>query len=270
MSESAPKGDCIVSDEIERLRREIGELRRQLCHSQRLATVGTMAAMVAHEFNNILTPMLNYAQLAAGGDEAMREKALRHTLEGSQRAATICRALLDLTGRGEAEFETVSVRKLLDETIVAMSRDLGKDGIRLVMKGPAQLRLRTRPTESRQVLLNLLLNARSAALAKGRGQSISITAVAAGGSVRIRVADTGVGIPRENLRRIFKPFFTTKGENGRGLGLAVCREIVESLDGELTVRSQAGKGSCFTLSLPAADARRAKGDSRRVQVPAEA
>ncbi|MDY7010680.1 MAG: HAMP domain-containing sensor histidine kinase [Planctomycetota bacterium] len=237
-------------DRTDQLEAQVRSLQEQLVCAQRLATMGTMSAMVAHEFNNILTPIYNYARLAAGGDEKMRDKAIRHALEGSTRAAAICRALLDLT-RTEAQTpRKVSLAELLNETLAAMARDFSKDGIRLVTKVPSRLTVTTRPAELKQVLLNLLLNARAAVMDKGRGQSISISADRSNGSVILRVADTGVGIPPEIKKRIFEPFFTTRNGTGSGLGLAVCRQIIRSMKGRLTVRSQQGKGTVFTVSLP--------------------
>lgn len=241
---------CGRSGRLGRLEDEVCSLQKQLARAHRLATVGTMAAMVSHEFNNILTPMCNYARLASGGDEEMRNKAIRHTLEGSARAAAICRALLGLTGTEAQTPQKVSLAELLDETLDAMGRDFSKDGIRLVKKVPPRLTVTTRPAELKQVLLNLLLNARDAVMDKGRGQSISVSAGRSNGAVIIRVADTGVGIPPEIKKHIFEPFFTTRAGTGSGLGLAVCRQVVKSMKGRLTVRSQPGKGAVFTVSLP--------------------
>ena len=100
-----------------------------------------------------------------------------------------------------------------------------------------------------------MLNARAAVLAKSLPRKIEITAAAAGSDVAIHVADNGVGIPRENLKRIFEPFFSTKPceegkPGGHGLGLAVCREIIQSLKGELSVQSKVGAGATFTLLMP--------------------
>ena len=215
-----------------------------------------MAAMVAHEFNNILTPMSNYARLAADGDEEMRDKAIRHALEGSTRAAEICRALLDITKNECQTPQKVSLSGLLDETISAMGRDFSKDGIRLVRKIPARLKVTTKPSELKQVLLNLLLNARVAVMEKGGDKSISVSAERSDDAIILRVADTGVGIAPEIKKRIFEPFFTTHDENGSGLGLAVCKQIIKSMKGRLTVRSQVGKGTVFTVSLPVKTATR--------------
>ncbi len=243
------------------LAEEVRSLREQLARTQRRATVGTMAAMVAHEFNNILTPMSNYARLAADGDEEMRDKAIRHTLEGSARAAEICRALLDITKNECQTPQRVSLLDLLDETISAMGRDFSKDGIRLVRKIPARLKVTTKPSELKQVLLNLLLNARVAVMEKGGDKNISISAEQSGDAIVLRVADTGAGIAPEIKKHIFEPFFTTHDKNGSGLGLAVCKQIIKSMKGRLTVRSQVGKGTVFTVSLPV---KTAAAKSRRI------
>jgi two-component system NtrC family sensor kinase len=233
---------------------QVDSLRAQLARMQRLAAIGTMASMVVHEFNNILTPILSYAQLAGNGNQIMRDKAIRHAYEGSTRAAAICRALLGLS-RSDDSVETVHVAELVNDTLTAMARDPAKDGITLVQKVPPKLALATRPGQVKQVLLNLLLNARAAVKAAGRGGSIMISADRRAAGVSLSVADTGEGIALENLERIFEPFFTTKGGEGTGLGLTICQQIAEGLGGKLTVRSQLGQGSCFTLHLPAKAAR---------------
>jgi len=236
-------------------RRELLEriegLEAQLASAHRLASAGVVAAMAIHEFRNLFTPMQNYARLALRGNAEARAKTVELAGEGAPRAAAICEALLDLAGGDPARRESVTVSALVDETLAAMGRDLAKDGIRLVRSVPSRLRIDTRPVELKQVLLNLLLNAREAVLAKGRGRSIEVKAMKRRGEVLIRVGDTGVGIRPEHRRRIFEPFFTTRGDAGSGLGLAVCRRIAEGLAGRLTFRSQHGKGTWFTLAVPA-------------------
>jgi signal transduction histidine kinase len=250
MNTSLPRSQRGADSRLARLLSEVRSLRTQLRHAQRLSTVGTMAAMVAHEFNNILTPIVNYAQLAQDGDELMRTKAIAHAYEGANRAATICRALLDVAARGDERLARVNLAELIDKTLTAMARDLAKDGINLIKEIPPKLQIVTRTAELQQIILNLLLNARAAVLAKGRGQLISVWAGHSDGLTLIRVQDTGVGIAAGNLRKIFHPFFTTKVGHGTGLGLAVCRQIARSLGGRITVRSQLGKGTVFTVALP--------------------
>jgi len=242
---------------------EVRSLQAQLARTQRLATVGAVTAMVAHEFNNILTPVLNYAQLACKGDETMREKAIHYALEGSMRATAICQALLDIAKNNHQSVRKVNLADLVNETLTTMGRDLKKDGITLINKVPASLTMTLHPVKLKQVLLNLILNARSAVLEKGGVKTISISAVRNNDTVRIRLADTGVGIKPENMKRIFEPFFTTKQDNGTGLGLTISKQIVESMHGRLTVRSQPGKGTVFTITLPLRAGRKKKSSRRQ-------
>ena len=137
-----------------------------------------------------------------------------------------------------------------------MGRDFHRDGIDLVLDVPKGLSFRTRKVELQQVLLNLLLNARSAVLAKAGTRRIEISARTARGRVTLTVGDNGVGIPPENLPRIFDPFFTTKsdggdGDGGHGLGLSICTDILKSLDGRIDVRSVPNQGATFTVDMPA-------------------
>jgi len=238
---------------LEELRAELETARAQLVEAQRLAALGEAAAMAIHEFNNTFTALQNYARMAEAGDEAAREKVVRLAREGAPRAVAVCRAQLDLARAEAPGPRTVPVAALVEQAVTALGRDLGRDNITLSCEVSGDLTVRTRPAEAKQVLLNLLLNAREAVLARGGRRRIRITAGRDNGEVFLSVHDSGGGIPREIRGRIFEPFFTTRGESGSGLGLAVSRRIAESLDGRLTVRSQVGRGSCFTVALPAGE-----------------
>jgi len=237
------------------LKAENQRLRDQLCRLQRLAAMGTTTAMVAHEFNNILTPMMALAQVAQKrGDRWILGKAVRRAYDSSHRAKAICEALLGMADRRGEETQEVVLATLVDETLAAMARDPSKDGIRLVKNVPARLRIATRPAELKQVLLNLLMNARAAVKAGGAGiKRISISAKRRNGHVHLAVADTGEGIRPEDREKIFTPFYSTRdGEDGgSGLGLSVCQEVVRRLNGKITFRSEVGKGSRFAVALPA-------------------
>jgi len=240
---------------LERLESENRALREQLRHSQRMAAVGTMTAMIAHEFNNILTPIINYANLARTNPK-LTEKALTRAAVGGTRAASICQAILGMT-RDDGEPPTkIRLAELVDETLSAMARDPKRDGIAMVMRIPPSLTVTTRRVPLQQVLLNLLINARTAVLAGDRGAGqIEVTACLERGIARITIGDTGVGIPPENLKRIFEPFFSTKDEpddssGGYGLGLAICKDILSSLGGQIRVDSTVGVGTTFTIRLP--------------------
>ena len=242
-----------AADQLARLREEVASLRRQLSQAQRLATVGTMTTMVAHEFNNILTPIINYAQLAQQ-NPALADKAIARAAEGGQRASTICQAILGLA-RGDAAPARANVRELVRQTLEAMARDPHKDRIELSVDIPEHLEVTVRRAELQQAVLNLVLNARAAVLPKSGPRRIAITAAAQEGEVRIDVADNGVGIAPENLERIFQPFFTTRqdapdAQQGHGLGLAFCRETIAAMNGRIGVASTVGAGSVFTVYLP--------------------
>jgi len=231
------------------------ELEDRLGRMHRLASLGTMAAMVAHEFNNILTPVVNYAELARKNPK-MTDKAIARAADCGQRATDICAAILNLAGGDSPEPVEVNLAELVSETVLAMARDPKRDGIDFRLTAAEDLAVTTRKVELQQVLLNLLLNARTAVLKRTGLRRIEVTAERDGQAVRLRVRDNGVGIPPENLSRIFEPFFTTrpdddaKGKAGHGLGLAICREIVDSLGGRIAVESQPDRGATFTLHLP--------------------
>lgn len=242
---------------------QLDGLREQLTGSQRLATIGTIAAVIAHEFNNLLTPVIGYSQFAlqsAQSDAPDMElvcKALSKAFQGASKAGRICSSMLGLA-RGESVFGQVAVQTLVDETLTLMARDPQKDGIALRVQVQPGLNVYGDPVQLEQVLLNLLINARQAML--GKGGSISIKAARTeSDEVRIQVTDTGPGIPERILAKIFLPFFTTKatarrGETkGTGLGLAICKEIVEHHKGRIDVESEVGRGTTFSIYLPVGD-----------------
>jgi len=225
-----------LTQQLRHAQEELSLLREQVMQTQRLATIGTIAAVIAHEFNNILTPVISYSQFALTSansetpDAELIKKALTKSFQGATKAGRICTSMLGLA-RGESEHGDVSVQNLVEETLLVLARD---------------------PLE--QVLLNLLINARQAMA--GRAGSITIKAVDVEQQVRLSVIDTGPGIAPKHLDKIFDPFFTTKGtakrgeSRGTGLGLAICKEIIEAHQGAIEVRSELGRGTTFELTLP--------------------
>lgn len=241
-------------EQVDRLKAEVDALRLQLRSAQRLAAVGTMTAMVAHEFNNLLTPIISYAQMAQK-NPALSAKAIARAADGGQRASHICKAIMGMAGGSGVPNEQITVAALVEETLTVMARDLGKDGIELVRQIPDDLSVQTRKVELQQVLLNLLLNARSAVLAKNSPRCMEIRARKVDAGVCIDVADNGDGIAPENLEKIFQPFFSTRKAtdargSGHGLGLATCKEILTALGGRIAVQSTPGEGSVFTITIP--------------------
>ncbi len=245
---------------LARLQAEVESLRAQLRRAQRLASLGTMTAMVAHEFNNILTPIVNYARLAQE-NPSLAQKATARAAEGGARAEAICKAILalayDNNANGRDDYTNVRLAELVEQTIRATARNHAKDRIEIIVDIPDELTVNTRRVELQQVIFNLLLNARKAVMQKKPPRQIRIFAWEDGeNTVQIGVSDNGVGIPRENLDKIFQPFFSTTSSGGDcdtggcGLGLPLCREIVSSLGGKITANSAPGRGADFTISLP--------------------
>ena len=260
-----PPADILTDDlpaRLEEMQRQLDDLREQLTESQRLATIGTIAAVIAHEFNNLLTPIVSYSQFALQSAESDKpdaeliKKALSKSFQGSTKAGRMCTSMLGLA-RGESSFGPVEIQRLVEETLLVLARDPQKDGIALRVQVQPGITVHGDHVQLEQVLLNLLINARQAML--GKGGSITIKAQRTdAGDLRLQVIDTGPGIPEKYIARIFDPFFTTKGTTrkgepkGTGLGLAICKEIIEHHKGRIEVQSELGRGSTFSIHLPAA------------------
>lgn len=234
-------------------------MRDQLRRAQRLASVGTMSAMLAHEFNNLFTPVVAYASHALQtGDVDMMKKALDKTLKHVAIIRGMCDRIVGLVKNGESGASSYPVRKLVDDALGCLGRDLSKDNIVVNIQVDPALAVRVNGHQIQQILYNLILNARQAML--GRHGRLTIDAEPVGADqTAVHVRDTGCGIAPENIDRIFEPFFSTKenadrpDQRGLGLGLAICRDLAEEQGGELTVESEVGVGTTFTLTLPRAE-----------------
>jgi signal transduction histidine kinase len=235
------------------------QLRKQVIALQRISSLGVLAGGVFHELNNALTPILNYAKLGLRNpDPAYRERALKQIIESAERATTISRGMLGLArlGAGPIEREPADLTRLVEEVVLLVNKDLAKHRVRLEVKISGSPRARVEPAQIQQVLINLLINARQA-MPQGGVVRLRAGIAPTGRRVEISVSDNGVGIAPADLRRIFEPFYSTKsapdsaGQGGTGLGLAVCRDIVEAHHGRIRAESRPGQGSTFTIILPA-------------------
>jgi signal transduction histidine kinase len=235
---------------------EADQLRQQLLQAQRLSSVGAIASSVAHEFNNILTTIINYAKLAlrSEAEEAARTQALEKILKGSQRAATIISSMLGFARNSSTQRQVTDLVALIEEMLVLTEKDLSKHRVQLDKKFHGRPRAPIVPAQVEQVLLNLIINARQA-MPRGGRLRIEVRENERTGMAEISVSDSGIGIPADRLRLIFEPFYTTKepdehGHGGTGLGLSVCRQIIDQHQGRIRVESVVGKGSTFTIKLP--------------------
>ena len=236
---------------------EIEILRQQLLQAQRLSSVGALASSVAHEFNNILTTIINYAKLGQrGATDPGQRQAFDKILKGSLRAAAIVSGMLGFARNRGIVREPVDIVQLVEEVLLLTDKDLSKHRIQIDRRYHARPVVPVVPGQIEQILINLVINARQAMPTGGRLR-VDVRENDEAGMVEIRLADTGVGIPADQLRMIFEPFYTTKdpdehGHGGTGLGLSVCRQIIEQHLGRIRVESVVGKGSTFTVKLPLA------------------
>jgi two-component system, cell cycle sensor histidine kinase and response regulator CckA len=248
----------IGQDYLVLVAREITErkqLEAQLAQSDRLASVGVLAAGVAHEINNPLVYIMNnlsyvLTHLPDGFEELA--SALREARSGAERVRDIVKDLKTFSRSDSEKMEPVDVRTILDSAIKVAHNEI-RHRAQLVRQyddiPPVDANARLG-----QVFLNLILNA---AHAIGEGDvgnnqiAVSVERRDSTGQVLVSIRDTGVGIPTDRLAKIFDPFFTTKPVGvGTGLGLSICRNITEALGGHIDVTSEVGVGSTFTVTLP--------------------
>ncbi len=228
-----------------------------LLQLQRLASLGLLSSSLAHEFNNFFTTIINTAQLLLQDDLGDRERrSVERILRSARRAAELSQAILGYA-RGGADGKGCDPVAVLEDVMVLVRKELQKHGVRAEIDVVDCPRVSATAAALQQVLLNLILNA-CQAMPDGGTVRIAIRPLRGRKTVELVVEDSGVGIPRDKLRRVFEPFFSTKAERGEthsgtGLGLAVCRELVLAAKGRIRVESKLGVGTRFIIRLPAVD-----------------
>jgi two-component system sensor histidine kinase HydH len=246
--------------QLDRLVEHFDLLHRQLREAQKLASLGATAAMIAHEFNNLFTPVIAYAEQALSTDDVdLMRKALTKTIEQTQVMRNMSDRVVGLAKQSDGAIKPINVGRIVHNAIECLGRDLSKDNIAVDLKIDPNLEVRANENQLLQVLFNLVINARQAMLGR-RGRLTIDAAVIPDHRIEINVRDSGCGIPPENLGKIFDPFYSTKRDatksdrRGLGLGLTICRDIIEEeLDGQLDVSSEVDVGTVFTIVLPRAD-----------------
>jgi signal transduction histidine kinase len=227
-------------------------LEEQLQHSEKMASIGLLAAGVAHEVNTPLAGISSYTQMLQGQVDASdpRSALLEKIEKQTFRAAKIINNLLNFSRSGSTEPERLDVNKVLLDVLSLVEHQLENSRIRVRRElSPDLPPIRGNENRIQQVFFNLVLNARDAMM---RGGWLTLRTHADADTVVVEVADTGHGIKREDIKRIYDPFFTTKGiGRGTGLGLSVSYGIVQEHGGAIFVESVPGKGSTFQVALPA-------------------
>ncbi|MCC7474318.1 MAG: sensor histidine kinase [Pirellulales bacterium] len=245
-------------DDSVSLDRKLEMLEAELRHSRRMAALGELVGTTTHEFNNILTTIINYAKLGLRHkDEASRDKALAKILAAAERAEKITNGVLGIARNRGSERVATDLAKLIESSLVLIEREMQKYRIAVEVQFEPVPQALVCGNEIQQVLLNLLTNARQA-MPRGGRILIRLVHDTAANTVDLSIRDSGVGIPPEVLPKIFDRYFSTKsgpdasGKGGTGVGLATCREILEAHHGKIRVESSVGVGTAFTLKLPVA------------------
>jgi len=246
-----------LNEELNSYIKRLESTQKQLIQSEKLNALGQLAASVAHELNNPLAGVLNYNKLLAkkvSSDSFNREEALNNLskMESAiSRCSGIIRGLLDFARQSEPVLQPVAVSSIIDQVMFLVGHEAEMKKVEVHREEMSPLPLVTADFEQlQQVFVNLVVNAIQA-MPNGGKLTIN-SSLGEDRWVRVSVHDTGSGIAPENLEKLFTPFFTTKEqEKGVGLGLAVSYGIIERHGGRIEVQSELGKGTTFTVYLPA-------------------
>ncbi len=237
--------------QLEKYQQELQETHAQLVHSEKLATVGQLAAGIAHELNNPLSSILLYSHLLLQDIDPKSPKweDLRFILEETTRCKAIVSGLLDFARQREVLAQITDINALLEDTLARAAKQ--PDFANVTLKAELDHNLPVTladPNQLKEVFWNILLNA-AQAMPDGGTLTVTSSLSADGQQIVLRFADTGVGISEEDLKRLFTPFYTTKPK-GTGLGLAIAYGIIKMHRGSIDVTSKVGQGTTFTITLP--------------------
>ncbi|OIP42727.1 MAG: hypothetical protein COZ70_07160 [Deltaproteobacteria bacterium CG_4_8_14_3_um_filter_51_11] len=276
---------CIGID-ITRLKKaelENKELETQLYHSQRMEAIGTLAGGIAHDFNNILSAIIGYTELAlyVSKDEAKKRHQMEEVLKAGQRARDLVRQILSFSRHTDQERQPIEMQPIIKEALKMLRASLPAT-IEIAQDiEPEPCIVLADPTQVHQVIMNLCTNANHAMRKTGGQLKIglhhleltsarlrSYPELKEGDYIRMSVSDTGHGMDKATMERIFEPYFTTKEKGvGTGLGLAVVHGIVKGYGGAIRVKSKEGKGTTFEILFPSVNTTVESSDENNLALP---
>jgi signal transduction histidine kinase len=262
----SPRGEAAQAT---RQDQEAGRARQ----AEKMEAIGRLAGGIAHDFNNLLTVINGYSDMLLrslpSGDPSL--ELLREIYKAGQRASGLTRQLLAFSRKAGLEPKLIDLRGLVADAARMLRRIVGEDVELTVGGDPSVGAVRADPNQIERVILNLVVNARDA-MPRGGTLALDVRDVEVseaeaharagarpGPYVLLSVSDTGEGMDEATLAQVFEPFFTTKGERGTGLGLATVHEVVRQCGGHVTVRSEPGRGTTFSVYLPRVPGRPAAG-----------
>jgi hypothetical protein len=236
-----------LANAFNKMTEELKESQESLLRSERLASLGFMAAGMAHEIKNALVPLKTLTEIlsVSGGDKEFIAKFNELVPQEIERISTLSGDLLHYSKPAEPVFEYLNVNELLEEAAKFLEVQARKKNITIKLNTQKVSEIKADRGKIIQALTNLILNSMEAM----NGGVIELLSYDKEGSVVVEVADNGPGIPPENIKKIFLPFFTTKKE-GTGMGLAITQRIITDHGGTINLKSEHGVGTSFFLSFP--------------------
>jgi two-component system NtrC family sensor kinase len=249
-----------LEERVEQKTRELKRAHEHALQTEKMASIGKMAAVLAHEINNPLSGILTYAKLLrkwVEKDDRSRRQEICDSLDlianESRRCGDLVKNLLTFSRTTPMNLQPTDLNVVVDRSIRLLQHQLDLGGVHLQLEQDPELPLiRCDAAQIEQVILALVMNALDA-MPQGGNLWLTTALDREAREARITVRDDGAGIPAEILPRIFEPFLTTKETgHGVGLGLAISKSILERLDGNIAVESEAGRGTTFTITLPSA------------------
>jgi two-component system NtrC family sensor kinase len=249
-----------LEDRVEQKSRELRAAHDEVLHVETMASLGKMAAVVAHEINNPLSGILTYSKLLKkwidrGQAETEKKEDALQCLDliatESQRCGNLVKNLLTFSRTSPMNTQLTDINPVLERCVFLLQHNLDLAAIQLQLNVAEELpRLQCDPAQIEQVLLALIVNAIDA-MPRGGNLWLESSVAADRSAISISVRDDGAGIPPEILPKVFEPFVTTKDQaHGTGLGLAVSRSIIERHGGKIALQSELGKGTTVTITLP--------------------
>jgi len=253
--EIATVGSFVDLKERLEMERALRRTQEQLLQSEKLAAMGRLTSQIAHELNNPLYGIMNTLELLKTeiSPESKRRKVLEMALSETVRLSELLRKMLSFSKPDQEIKQAVDLNTVLDEILLLHEKQLQENDIKIKTTFAEALpRINASKDQLRQVFLNLVANARDA---MPDGGTLRVKTAADPQNVRIEIADSGIGIKEEHLKKVFDSFFTTKESvKGVGLGLSVCYGFIKDHGGDIQVKSEVGDGTTFTITFPIFDA----------------
>ncbi len=245
-----------LTERVEEATRAIRDQQNELIKTERLATIGEFAARIAHEIKNPLSGItVALEMMNSKSEDQGQQQSISEVLNEVRRLDRILKELLQLSIPKEMDFRRADPNDVVERSVILVNPRADEKGVTIETKLNCDEEYNLDYEQCQQVVINLLINGIDA-VKPGEGK-VTVETGSVQGELRISVTDTGHGISRDEMDKVFEPFYTSK-KQGTGLGLAISKRIIEAHKGEITVSSEEGKGSTFTVIIPRSAEGRAK------------